>query len=282
MQVSRNLERLLEQYQDWGVSSLVFIVTLILVYLVTSFVVIPPIIKTLERRNRNNPTLVNAIEKYIKVIVIVIALPIAMTAAGLGGILSGTSVVFAALTIAVGFAAQDTLGNLVSGLFLVADPDFNVGDYIAWNDQEGKIKSFDIRVTRIRTVADETIVVPNTELTTNSVRSPYAANRYRVTQKVQISYHDDVEEVSNIIKEIASEDDRIRDKPRVKVSATNLGDTAIELTVHFWISNPSNRDILDIRSDFNSRVKDRLLSKGVSVAPATPFDLSGELDVKQK
>lgn len=116
-----NFGRLVEQYQQWGVSVLVFITTLLVAYLVARFLIIPPLVRILRARNKNNPTLINALEKYLKVLFVVVALPLAMTAAGFGGIVAGSAVVVAAITLAVGVAGQDVIGNLVSGLFLVAD-----------------------------------------------------------------------------------------------------------------------------------------------------------------
>jgi hypothetical protein len=61
------------------------------------------------------------------------------------------------------------LPDVISGMFLVADPDFNVGDWIEWPGGEGTIEAVDFRVTRIRTPNHETISIPNTELTTNAI-----------------------------------------------------------------------------------------------------------------
>jgi len=72
-------------------------------------------------------------------------------------VIGGSAVIVAAL----GFAAQDVIGNLVSGAFIVTDPKFNIGDWIRWNEREGVIDDISFRATRVRTFDNEIITVPN-------------------------------------------------------------------------------------------------------------------------
>jgi small-conductance mechanosensitive channel len=80
-----------------------------------------------------------------------------IVAAGYGRILSESAVIIAALTFALGIAGQHVFGSLISGMFPVADPDFNVGDWIEWPGGDGTIEAVDVRVTRVRTPNNETI-----------------------------------------------------------------------------------------------------------------------------
>jgi small-conductance mechanosensitive channel len=128
--------------------------------------------RVLDARNPGNATLVEAVEGYTQLLVLVVAVAGALVAAGYGHVLSGPVLVVAAVTLAVGVAGQEVIGNLVSGLFLVADPDSNVGDWIAWEDQEGVVETSRFRVTRVRTPNNEVVTVPNTALATSVVRRP--------------------------------------------------------------------------------------------------------------
>jgi small conductance mechanosensitive channel len=111
----------------------------------------PAVSRIVRERNRNNPTVRDVITRYIRLLVVIVGLLMGTAAAGFGYVIGDSIIVIAAGTLAVGVAGQTVLGSLVSGLVLVADPEFNVGDYIEWPDGSGTIQSITLRVTRIVT-----------------------------------------------------------------------------------------------------------------------------------
>jgi hypothetical protein len=74
-------------------------------------------------------------------------------------VLARSALIFAAATLAVGVAGQEVIGALIGGLFLVANPNFNVGDWIAWGDREGVVEAIGFRTTRVRTENNETLTI---------------------------------------------------------------------------------------------------------------------------
>ncbi|MFB6137698.1 MAG: mechanosensitive ion channel family protein [Halobacteriaceae archaeon] len=264
-------------YQSWGVRALVFLGTLFVAWVVARYVLVPPVVSIVERRNRENPTLVAAMETYLRVLVVVIAVPIAMTAAGFGSIVAGSAVVVAAATLALGVAGQDVIGNLVSGLFLVADPDFNVGDHVQWDDAAGTITEIDLRVTRIRSTADELVIVPNTVLATSAVTAPFSGGRYRVTEDLTVAYGEDTDEVAALLTGAAAADDRVLDDPAPRVNVVDLSPSGVQVSVRFWIGDPSQTDIPAVRTALLERAREHLVAADVAVAPPAQQELSGSL-----
>jgi small-conductance mechanosensitive channel len=275
------LDPLLDQYRVWLLKGAIFLSAFFGTYLLGRIVIVPPIVRAVTTRNPDNQTLVGAITLYLRVALVVLAVPVAITAAGFGGVAFGSGVVLAAATLALGIAGQAVIGNFVSGVFLVADPDFSVGDYIEWDDRAGTIDRIALRVTRIRTPAGEVIVVPNTELATAAVRHPYSENRYRVTQRLVVGYDDRIDAVRQMLVDEATAGERVLDEPEPVANVTDLGPGAIELTVWFWVGDPKNKNIASIRTNFAARAKQRLLSEGVDLAPAGTQELSGELSITQ-
>lgn len=269
-----------EQYQGWLVSGTVFLATLLGTYLVGRFLIVPPVLRVVRMRNHNNPTLVGAIDLYLRVVITSIGVPLAFAAAGFGNLLSGSAIVFAAVTLGVGVAGQDVISNLVSGVFLVLDANFNVGDYIEWDTSGGTVIQIGLRSTRVRTPDNEFLTVPNNQLSTMAVRHPYDGARYRVNERLTVSYTENIDQVADILRDVATEDDRVLDKPVPVVHVETLGDTAVELVVRFWVPEPAKNDILGVRSRFATRAKQRLLDEGITVAPANPQELSGELSIE--
>ncbi|MFB6092542.1 MAG: mechanosensitive ion channel family protein [Haloquadratum sp.] len=257
-----------------------FAVGAIVAYLIGRFLVVPPIVRVVAARNRNNPTIETAVETYLHALVVVVAVVAGVAAAGLGQLLTNVSIVVAALTLAVGASSQDVVGSLVSGLFLVADPDFNVGDWIGWPGGEGIVEAVDFRVTRIRTLNNETIAVPNTELTANALRRPYGRDRYRVTETMEIAYGDDVELALRELVEVARADDRVLEDPDPTATLFSFEGSSVRVRAAFWIADPMDVDIVTLRSDFRRRVKRRFDEAELTLGPPSGRELSGELAVE--
>ena len=275
------LDPLINQYRTWLLKGGIFLAAFIGTYLLGRLLIVPPIARAVAGRNPDNATLVSAVTLYLRVAIVVLAVPVAITAAGFGGVAFGSGVILAAATLALGIAGQDVIGNFVSGVFLVADPDFNVGDYIEWNDRAGTINRIALRITRMRTPAGEIIVVPNTELATAAVRHPYSEERYRVSQRLVIGYDDRIAAVRQMLIEEATAGERVLDEPEPTANVTDLGPAAIEVTVSFWVGDPKTKNIASIRTNFATRAKQRLRSEGVNLAPTGTQELSGTLSITQ-
>jgi small-conductance mechanosensitive channel len=165
-------------------------------------------------------------------------------------------------------------------MFLVADPDFNVGDWISWPGGEGTVEAVDFRVTRVRTPDNETVSVPNTELTNNALTRPYGRDRFRVTEQVYVAYYEDTERALMELQRLAADDESVLDDPAPNARILELGANAITVQAEFWIDDPINRDVLTVRSDFRRQVKRRFDEADITLAPPSAQQLSGELTVR--
>lgn len=273
------IEGLVSQYQGIAQNAGVFLGTVVGIYLAGRALILPPVARVVRARNPNNRTIAGAIELYLRVLFVVIAIPIGIGAAGLGGVAARSGIVLAAATLALGVAGQDVIGNLVSGVFLVADPDFNIGDYIEWDSKAGTIEEIDLRVTRLRTPGGEIVVVPNTMLTTAAIRRPFARDRYRLTERITVGYTENLDAVRRTMADVAAEDPRVLTDPAPEIHVTELGGSAVEVTAWFWVDDPMEVDIAAVRTEYRMRAKQRLLDAGVTVAPPTQQDLSGKLRI---
>jgi small-conductance mechanosensitive channel len=258
-----------------------FVVGFGIVYLASRVFVVPFATRLVRSRNRNNPTIETATETYLRVILIGFATLTGIIAAGYGGLFSQSAVIIAAITFAFGIAGQQVFGSLISGMFLVADPDFNVGDWIEWPGGEGTIEAVDFRVTRIRTPDHETISVPNTELTTNAITRPYGRGRYRMTEQVYVAYQEDTERALLELRQIATNLEAVLGDPAPNTRIVELGENAITIQAEFWTGNPRNQEVQTIRSDFRRSVKRRFDEEGITLAPPSAQLLSGDLTVSE-
>ena len=249
------------------------------VVLLGRLLVEPTLARIIRRRNRNNPTLREATLLYFRVLVVVIAVFVGAGVAGYGQFLSNSALIIGAATLAVGVAAQEVIGSLVSGTALVFDPEFNVGNYIEWSDGEGTVQSITLRVTRVVTQNGELVTIPNTILTSQAITRPFGRGHYRVVEHIGLSYEDDVDEAMRHLEAAAIALDKILAEPAPSVYVDELGDDAVIVRVHYWIEDPDRRDIFDIRSAYAREIKRRLDTAGITISPPSERDLQGRIEI---
>jgi len=259
------------------------VVWLLVVFVVASllgwYVLEPGLSRAVRRRNRNNPTIQEAISRYVRLLVLAVALFVAATVAGYGRLLTNSALVVAAVTLAIGVAGQTVIGSLISGLVLVVDPEFNIGNYIEWADGEGTVQSITLRVTRVQTPSGELVTIPNTMLTSEAITRPYGRGRYRVVEHVGLAYEDDVDEALSHLTGAAVELDSILSDPTPSAYVDEFGSDAVVVRVHYWIEDPRRRDIFRVRSSYARAVKARLDDAGITISPASKRDLRGRIEV---
>ena len=283
-QVGEFVPDALAPYNQILTEVLVFLAVTLVVYTVGRLLVVPVIVRIVRSRNTNNPTLLTATETYLRVLLVGFAGLVGLIGAGYGDVLVNTdsALLLAALTFAFGVAGQEVFGSLISGFFLVADPDFNVGDWVSWPNGEGVVEAVDFRVTRIRTPNNETITVPNTELTNNTLTRPFGRESFRVTEQVFVAYGGDTEHALLELQQAAANHDRVMDDPAPTSRITNLGPDNITVQAEFWVSDPARGGVADIRSDFRRRVKRRFDEEGIVLGPPSGRELSGSVTVEQR
>jgi len=256
-----------------------FLAGLVAVVAVGWFVVEPLVGRVVRRRNRDNPTIQEAIELYVRVVFVALGTVVGVAVAGYGQFLGDSALVVAAGTLALGVAAQTVLGSLVSGLVLVFDPEFSVGNYIEWSDHEGTVQSIQLRATRVETPGGELVTVPNTVLTGEAIVRPYGRERHRVVDRVDVDYDADVEDVLRFVTEAAASVDGVVADPAPSAYLEELGDDAVAVRVHYWLERPRPLDVVEARSAYAAAVKARLEGEGVTISPAPEHELGGRLAV---
>jgi small-conductance mechanosensitive channel len=249
--------------------------------LVGRYVAQPVIDQIVRRRNRQSQTIQEAISRYVQLVVVVVAVFVGVAFAGYGQFLTNSALVIAALTLAVGVAGQSVIGSLISGLVLVFDPEFNVGDYIVWENSEGTVRSITLRITRVQTPNGEMVTIPNTVLTSQAITRPYNGGRSRVSERVGLAYEADEDEAMAILSEVARDQESIVQAPSPDVYVDEFGDDAVLIRIHYWIEDPQPNDIFKVRSTYAREVKTRLEAAGIEISPASKRELRGHIEVSE-
>lgn len=259
-----------------------FLVGLVVVVAVGWFAVEPLVGRVVRRRNRENPTIQEAIERYVRLLFVALGTIVGVAVAGYGQFLGDSALVVAAGTLAVGVAAQTVLGSLVSGLVLVFDPEFSVGNYIEWGEYEGTVQSIQLRATRVETPSGDLVTVPNTVLTSEAIVRPYGRERHRLTTRVAVDYEEDLAAVLEYVTEAADIVDAVVDEPAPEAYVDEIGDGVVFVDVYYWLERPRPADVLAARSAYTAAVKARLAAEDVTVSPPSEHELGGHLTVDRR
>ncbi|WP_435074479.1 mechanosensitive ion channel family protein [Halorubrum sp. HHNYT27] len=254
-----------------------FLVGFVGVLLLGKFLLVPAVNRVLGSRGFDEA--VRSLGSSVaNAVVWVAAIAIGFTMAGYGAFLSAFAVFGGAIALAVGFAAQDLLGNFVAGIFILKDKPFEVGDWIEWDGNSGRVEDIDLRVSRVRTFDNERITVPNGDLANNAVTNPVAYETLRQKFVFGIGYDDDIAQATDIIVEKAEAHPDILDDPGVSVRLVELGDSAVGLQSRWWIADPDRGDFVRVRSEYVTAVKEAFDDAGIDM-PYVHRQLTGSVEV---
>ncbi len=168
--------------------------------------------------------------------------------------------------IAVGFAAKDTLANLFSGVFILADAPYKIGDYIVLDSGDrGKVTHIGIRSTRLLTRGDVEITIPNSIMgntrVINESGGPY--EKYRIQVSVGVAYGSDIDQVKDVLMEIAIKEPQVCDDPEPRVRFRMFGASSLDIDLLCWTETPEVRGrVLDI---LNTTIYKRFNAEGIEI-----------------
>jgi small conductance mechanosensitive channel len=266
-----------DQYALALTQAIYFVVAFVVIYLAGRVVVRPVVDRALRRRDLDEHAR-RPIQKLVSVVVVFAAVSVAFGFADYGDFLQSLATIAAAATLAIGFAMQDVLQNLVAGVFIYTDRPFRIDDWIEWDDNTGVVEDISLRVTRVRTFDNELLTVPNSQLTDGVIKNPVAKDQLRLKVLFGIGYDDDIDAATDIIVEEAEAHDEILGDPAPSVRLTELGDSSVGLQSRVWIDDPSRSDFVRIRGEYVHAVKKRFDETGIDI-PYPTRTLTGGIDV---
>ncbi len=141
--------------------------------------------------------------------------------------------------IALGFAAQETVSNMIAGFLIFWDRPFKIGDYITTQEKYGEVREITLRTTRIRTLDNTYVVIPNRQIIGDTLinHSMYGATRVVVT--IGIAYKEKIEAARAALVPVISQVEGVLQDPPPDVVARALADSSVNLEVRVWIDDPA-------------------------------------------
>ncbi len=167
------------------------------------------------------------------------------------------------VTVAIGFAAQTSLSNLISGLFLLGERPFEVGDLILVGSTRGVVLSIDLLSVKLRTLDNLFVRMPNETLikaeVTNITRFPIR----RMDINVGVAYKEDVAKVARVLREIVDANPNSLIEPEPLILFKDFGASSLDFLVGIWFEKTN---FLNLKNSIMREIKERFDAEGIEIA----------------
>jgi small-conductance mechanosensitive channel len=164
--------------------------------------------------------------------------------------------------VALGFASQTSVSNIISGFFLLAEEPFKVGDVITVGDVTGSVLTIDMLSVKIRTFDNKMVRIPNETLVkaqfTNVTRFPIR----RVDIPVGVAYREDIGRVREVLLEVAEANPNVLMEPAPMVMFSGYGASSIDFNFAVWAQR---EQWLAVKNSVTEEVKRRLDAEGIEI-----------------
>lgn len=204
----------------------------------------------------------NSVKTGIGYLGVGLAVIVGVSAAGID--LSSLALVASALSVGIGFGLQNIVSNFVSGLILLVERPFKVGDHIVTGTTEGIVKRISVRATEIETFRKQSIVVPNSDLINAPVGNWTHRNRVQRSEiPVSVAYGTDPEKVIAILLEIATAVPDALQNPEPHVDFLAFGASSLDFELRFCLADYS--DGIRIRAEVRIAILKRFELEGIEI-----------------
>lgn len=160
-------------------------------------------------------------------------------------------------SVAIGFAFKDILQNWLAGLLILLRQPFETHDQIEVNGYEGTVERIETRATIIKTYDGQRVVIPNSDIYTNSVLVKTAHEKRRSEYDVGIGYGDGIEEACEVIRKAVDAIPEVETDPGVEAFPWDLAASWVSIRVRWW-TNSRRADVVQVRAKVMLAIKDAL------------------------
>ena len=209
-------------------------------------------------RRRADESLRTFIRSFVKVVLMLVVLLVVIETLGINT--SSFIALFASAGLAVGMALSGTLQNFAGGIVILLLRPYRVGDYITSQGQSGTVASIGLFLTRIHTLDNRTIYIPNSAISSSIVDNYTQSATRRLNWTLSISYGDSVDVAREEILKILEADARILRTPEPAVYVDAMQSSSVDLTVRAWVATV---DYWDVFFAINEKMYKELPQHGI-------------------
>jgi small-conductance mechanosensitive channel len=236
--------------------------------LVLGYLVSRVVARTVERlsvsRLKIEPNQARLIRRWVMVVLVVglvvfslVSVKIPLTIFAFAG---------GALAIGVGFGTQNLLKNFISGIMILFERPFRVGDILDVGGQRGTLTSIGIRSSILQLWDHTETIIPNSALLENNVTNwTYTSSGVRFSITVGAAYGSDTRRVSQLLAEVAERHGLVQKEPKPQVLFTDFGESSLDFELRYWVDVLRNNSA-QIASDLRHMIAGSFAEHGISIA----------------
>lgn len=175
------------------------------------------------------------------------------------GVLLGTAGIF---SVAIGFASQTSASNIISGLFLIGEKAFVIGDTIQVGNETGEVLSIDLLSVKLRTFSNLYVRVPNETLIKSNVINWTRFPIRRYDLQVTVAYKEDLSRVRRVLERVAEQNTLCLSEPKPQFIFQGFGDSAVNIQFSVWAQREK---FLELRNAIGLEVKHAFDEAGIEI-----------------
>ena len=215
------------------------------------------------RRLKIEPNQASLIRRWIRAFMVVCLILFSMVSVKIP--LTVFAFAGGALAIGLGFGMQNLLKNFVSGLILLFERPFRVGDVLAVGGQQGTVTSIGLRASILQLWDGTETLIPNSSLLENNVTNwTYSNRKVRFTVTVGVAYGSDQRRVIQLLGEVADRHGLVEKEPKPQVLFTEFGDSTLTFELRFWV-DVSRANAAQVSSELRLMIASCFAENGISI-----------------
>jgi len=164
--------------------------------------------------------------------------------------------------IAIGFASQTSMSNLISGLFLISEKPFEVGDVIRVDKTFGVVQSIDLLSVKINTFDNLFIRIPNEKLINTEITNITRYPIRRMDIKLKVAYKSSISKVKDALQNVAANNPLCLDEPEPLILFTDFGESGMEFLFGLWFYKT---DYLAMKNSVMQDIKEKFDGEGIEI-----------------
>jgi len=165
-------------------------------------------------------------------------------------------------TVAIGFASQTSASNLISGLFLVAERPFGVGDVIRVGTTTGEVLSIDLLSVKLRTFDNLFVRIPNESLIKSEVTTLTRFPIRRIDVQVGVAYKEDLKKVRELLDQVADKNPLCLEEPKPLYIFLGFGDSSLNIQYSVWAKR---ENFLELKNSIHEEIKNAFDEHGIEI-----------------
>lgn len=166
------------------------------------------------------------------------------------------------LSVAIGFASQTSASNIISGLFLVAERPFSVGDLIRIGTTTGEVLSIDLLSVKLRTFDNLFVRIPNETLIKSEVTTLTRFPIRRIDLAIGVAYKEDIKRVRKVLEQVAAGNPLCLDEPKPIFVFLGFGESSLDMQFSVWVKREK---FIDLKNSIHEEIKEAFDAEGIEI-----------------